>query len=360
MPETPIRRRRMMTAFKYIVLFTPMAVMLGSFGFIAAGAWVAAILRGSFPYVDAPTVIQKLAHVPYYRTRVDWVALPDCAMFDRELLYKPRPGTCEFRNVEFTTTLHFDEHGFRRTAAPRTADHAVSRPRLVMIGDSHTMGWGVQDEETFASLLASEKGYPTVNLGAGSYGTPRELRRLELDANLRPDDVVVLQYCDNDLAENRRFLATGRVGPYELSEFQQFIGAYRPTPAETWPVSALLARSLWRGVMNQAPQEMGIHRATEAEKQVTADPATVFLEVLKKFPVLQGHRVVLVVINAELTSHLLPGRDRIEKAGITFVVPPLTRDVFFNLDDHMRPPGHHIVASAIATALEQGSAAAAR
>ncbi len=348
LPKPPVPSRWTTTTLKYTLLVTPLVVMLGLFGLIGAGAWIAAVLRGSMSYADAPIVIQKYAQGVYYSTRNNWLTLPGCAMFDRELLYKPRPGTCEFRNVEFNTTLHFDERGYRKSASPRAAPDATARPRLVMLGDSHTMGWGVEDDETFASLLASEFGYPTVNLGVSSYGTARELRRLEHYVELRPDDVIVLQYSDNDLPENRHFLATGHVGPYEPSEFEESVQSHRATPATTWPVSARLVTLIWRDVMNQVPQQARVSASAAGEEQVGGDPASVLLSIVKSSPTLQQHRFIVLVINANLESHLLAGRDQFANAGIPLVVPPLTPDMLFSLDDHMRPTGHRLVTSTIA------------
>src|SRR6185436_2355315 len=138
-----------------------------------------------------------------------------------------------------------------RTAAP--AATAPPKPRVLLIGDSHTLGWGVEDDQTFASVLASEFGYRTVNLGVSSYGTPRELGWLERQGKPLPDDRVVLQYSDNDFDENRQFVETGHIGPYVKADFDRYIGSYRPVPPRTWPVAGVLIQSLWRDVRHQLP-----------------------------------------------------------------------------------------------------------
>ena len=77
--------------------------------------------------------------------------------------------------------MHFDERGARRTAAPtHLAAHSIGEgARVIVLGDSHAMGWGVEDYDTFRQCTGLEFGYETVNLGVSSYGTVRELRRLE-------------------------------------------------------------------------------------------------------------------------------------------------------------------------------------
>src|SRR5262245_21935930 len=156
-------------AIQYALLLMPAACLAGLVVLVGIGAWVASILRDPAGYAEAPAAIQTLTRATYWHTRRHWHTVPECVQFDEELLYRPRPGSCTFENAEFRTTLHFDAHGARLTPAPR--DTGKPRPRLVIVGDSHAMGWGVQDDETFASVLASEYGYPTVNLGVSSYGT---------------------------------------------------------------------------------------------------------------------------------------------------------------------------------------------
>jgi len=45
-------------------------------------------------------------------------------------------------------------------------------------------------------------------------------------------------------------------------------------------------------------------------------------------------------------------------AGLPLLVPELIRADFFDLDDHMRPPGHRKVAQAIAAQLAEAAAPA--
>lgn len=35
----------------------------------------------------------------------------------------------------------------------RDSNAALNQPEIICIGDSHTMGWGVEQEETFPKLL---------------------------------------------------------------------------------------------------------------------------------------------------------------------------------------------------------------
>jgi hypothetical protein len=347
-PQAPALRW-LTTILKYALLVLPSVALIALLSLLAAGAWVSAILQGSARFEDAPAPIQKLAVTSSFRTRAEWVTRPDCAIFDHDLLYKPRPGTCDFREVEFATTQHFDDRGFRATVEPNRGSENIAHPRLLVVGDSHAMGWGVEDAETFASVLASEYGYETVNLGVASYGTVRELRRLQRDVEVRPTDVIVVQYCDNDWTENRRFVETGKVGPYQPDELTNYLRQYSRTPATTWPVAALIGRQLVGDMASLFAHSVPIRAAAAGP----VDPATAMLAVVKRFPLTRDHRLLVVVVNPTLTSHLVESRELFTKAAIPLVIPPLKKVDFYDLDDHMRPSGHRGVGVAIAAALEQ-------
>src|SRR5262245_61978462 len=106
----------------------------------------------------------------YYEYEANlWQNQKDCVQYDDKLLYKLSSG-CHFVNKEFSTDLTFSEDG--RLTTPSRAP--ASRRPLIFVGDSETMGWGVNDGETFASLIAASIEAPVFNLGVASYGTVRE------------------------------------------------------------------------------------------------------------------------------------------------------------------------------------------
>src|SRR5262245_49551365 len=102
-----------------------------------------------------------------------WQNQKDCVQYDDKLLYKPSSG-CRFVNKEFSTELTFSEDGRRTTSSGAPA----SRRPLIFAGDSETMGWGVDDGETFASLIASSIEAPALTLGVARYGTVHEFVRV--------------------------------------------------------------------------------------------------------------------------------------------------------------------------------------
>ncbi len=54
-------------------------------------------------------------------------------------------------------------------------ESSLHNPKLVFLGDSFTMGWGVDQEQTYAFLTGKKLGVRTLNAGISSYGTFREM-----------------------------------------------------------------------------------------------------------------------------------------------------------------------------------------
>ncbi len=129
-----------------------------------------------------------------------WQSNEQCIEFDKDLVFVPKKTSCKLKNVEFNTTLTFDEYG-RYSEHPKNS----TNDGIVVLGDSHAMGWGVNDNDTFAALLEKKINKPVYNLAVSGYGTPRELIRLEKSNLIDKVDTIIIQYCYNDYGENKNF-----------------------------------------------------------------------------------------------------------------------------------------------------------
>jgi len=126
-----------------------------------------------------------------------WQAQSECVDYDKELIYVPRIGKCLFKNPEFTTELNFTKEG------RQTGNNLISDSKgVAVIGDSMAMGWGVNDNQTFASLLEKEIKVKVYNLAVSSYATERSIIRLKNSNLLKKIDTIIIQYCPNDYGEN--------------------------------------------------------------------------------------------------------------------------------------------------------------
>src|SRR3954447_9642508 len=121
---------------------------------------------------------------------------PECARYDPDVTYTLKPPGCTFGNLEFDNTYSVNHAGLR------DSEENLVAPDVIVIGDSHAMGWGVNQDQSFPRVLAQRTGLKVLNAAVSSYATVREMRMLDrLDSSHLK--VLVIQYADNDQPENR-------------------------------------------------------------------------------------------------------------------------------------------------------------
>jgi SGNH hydrolase-like domain, acetyltransferase AlgX len=110
----------------------------------------------------------------------------------------------ENRGREFRHEIRTNSDGFRDDEFPAGRDPA--KRRIVLLGDSFGMGWGVRRNEMLASRLESALPHTEViNLSVAGYGTDQEVLLYERDgARYAPDLVMLLFVVGNDLENNSR------------------------------------------------------------------------------------------------------------------------------------------------------------
>jgi lysophospholipase L1-like esterase len=91
--------------------------------------------------------------------------------------------------------------GFRDRELP--PQKPAGERRVIMLGDSFTLGWGVREKETFTRrleemLCAGDKHYRVINMGTGNYNTVMEVELLKWKGLGLDPDVLVLMYFVND------------------------------------------------------------------------------------------------------------------------------------------------------------------
>jgi hypothetical protein len=100
--------------------------------------------------------------------------------------------------------VSINSHGLRDREYSEAKPPGVTR--VVMSGDSTTLGWGVREEDTVAKILERElnrnaapgRSYEVLNAGVGNYDSVQEYNHyLAYDRVFHPD-VVVLEYYVND------------------------------------------------------------------------------------------------------------------------------------------------------------------
>jgi lysophospholipase L1-like esterase len=143
--------------------------------------------------------------------------------------------TGRFKRPDFDVVIAHNAAGFRRQenleAKLDKAPHSV-----FVIGDSYVWGWGVGQGEVFTdkmNLLLRD--YSVQNYGINGIGTVVEylLFSTEVKSLVRPGDVVILMFCNNDYTDN---VDRKKVHAEVVSGEVKLVNPAKPltTPVEVW------------------------------------------------------------------------------------------------------------------------------
>jgi lysophospholipase L1-like esterase len=294
-----------------------------------------------------------------------WQMQKDCITLDEELIYVPRMGECRFRNPEFDTTLHFDETGRQRNQATSLS----SKIGIAVLGDSHAMGWGVEDYETFSNIIQGELQKPVYNLAVSSYGTYRELLHFQQSHLITKIDTILIQYCDNDLRENTNI--------DKENKFSKAMNSYKKSYQEhlkvaNWidtdalsTIAHVISVASLRPLKHFSNQLARIHwrlgqlgTAFEKKDQYNPDFNPHYKELIKvltKFNSLLGNKRIIVFYINDRGSKLegFPvGKDKIMR-NTEFLELKFDKNEFYVLDGHLNPLGHKTIGKTLARYLEE-------
>lgn len=122
------------------------------------------------------------------------------------------PGSSgRFSSVGFDVAVRINAAGFRGRDIPyaRSGDSK----RIVVLGDSHVWGFGVEEDETFCRVIERTRpNLEVVNLGVSGYSTDQELLLYEDQAYRYDADAIVLLVAHNDLRGNTRTIESSVYG----------------------------------------------------------------------------------------------------------------------------------------------------
>ena len=181
-------RRRLLPAAKPLqtryLLFASISICLG----IAIGLTLTELL------------LRQYANYIQAQERMD----PGLLLYDPQLGWRLAPDwKGRHRHYDFDVTYSTNGLGLRGEW-PQPDAAAGSQRRVALVGDSFTFGIGVNDGETFASLLGrSSPGVQYLNAGIPGYSTGQEYLFLKDRLLLwRVNEVVLVVFLANDLSDN--------------------------------------------------------------------------------------------------------------------------------------------------------------
>ena len=280
------------------------------------------------------------------------------SVYDPQLFYTLKPGArFRFSNAEFDNAFSVNRLGVRDD------DSSLNKPAVICLGDSHAMGWGVDQDSTFCQQLEHLSGLRVLNTGVSSYGTAREIAALhKFDTSGLA--YLLVQYCDNDFEENSAYIKNNYI--LKVSSQQEYDKTVRSVDLLSgyYPgkhflnVSQLVVK---RSINKVFP--VFSFSGSPSAVMTDSSQARLFLDILSHAPVnFETCKVILLYpgnnfshIRAfeKITDSLLQqppykalfgNNVRMLKVSELELVQP---DDYYILDNHMRSSGHRKIAQGI-------------
>jgi len=275
---------------------------------------------------------------------------PECAIYDPDLFYTLKPGKSTFENLEFKINLYVNTKGVRDD------EQSLDHPKVIFLGDSFTMGWGIDQDSTFESRIQRALGYTTLNAGISSYGTVRELKILNR-FNLDSLKTIVIQYHFSDLGENRDFanhhdsLIISSPEKYQQTSTivrkrsKYYFGKHTSLVAKMI-VKKMIGRLLDRPITNAEDVRYFIHSLQTSDVPLDKFKIVVF-EVASHG---EKGNTFIEELKKEITKTEYP--DYIRNMKVVDVQPKLTERDYYIIDDHINTSGHKIVSRELLNAIQ--------
>jgi hypothetical protein len=220
------------------------------------------------------------------------------------------------------------------------------------------MGWGVEQDETFAQILEQDTGYRVLNAAISSYGTVRQMRMLD---RVDTDGLqyLVIQYCDNDYPENLQFYQQGDLKIMEKDRYTA-LAEQEMTSKSYYPgkYGIYLSRKLLSFAQNRIFQRLSPEKTATEEAQLgstvetflhalenagSTDLAEVQIIVLALQGFLNSDKKFITALQAHKNHPQYP--QYIQNLIAVELSTMLDAERYgFTLDNHMRAEGHALVA----------------
>ncbi len=271
----------------------------------------------------------------------------ECYEFSKTRFYDlKKESICHFDNVEYSTIVTV---GSRRE---RLNDfYGINqRGSIIAIGDSVTMGWGVNDNETYSSILQGLLHVNVINLGVPSYNTSRELDKLT--NFLRTEDVktIIIQYHTNDHIENISYLKNGPKN-YSIQDYNGRQGSFDKVYG--WHTGGYYFFDYTIKIFELFyKNRFGDPRKIEMPRDLDHE-AEVFFSILKKYPYVSSKNII-IFDGSELDLQNNDFKHIFSKVAASFGLENVkvldmefSSHDYFALDNHQNMLGHKKIAENI-------------
>jgi hypothetical protein len=218
------------------------------------------------------------------------------------------------------------------------------------------MGWGVEKEERFSEVMERRVHTDALNTCITSYGTYRETKLLD-QVDLDSCQLLIIQYCENDVEENRVNLPVPQKSTtdghgFEIAAKQNTINTtYFPFKGIFLGVRWLITSGL-KSVFQPIPADSARPVVTEPSA-FRSEHAEAFFPYL--FRIRRRYNGPILVFDLGIYNHPIVKEFKAYQAlhptaNLHFVDvhPLLTREDYFTIDDHINARGHAKIGTALA------------
>lgn len=125
-------------------------------------------------------------------------------VIDEKLGWLPAPNysyvgeLLDSAGVAYPVDISTNAEGFRLYGDPQES----RKPKVLFLGDSFTHAMHVSNDKTYYGILGNSLDLEVFSLGVEGYGTLQESMLLDQYIDVIAPDVVVLQFCGNDVINN--------------------------------------------------------------------------------------------------------------------------------------------------------------
>jgi hypothetical protein len=205
------------------------------------------VLGNLFTLVLLLVLIEGTASLLLFLRAANWRAQVSERLYttyDAELGWVSRPGVRLEGMYGRGASLTTDDRGFRGKSSVATQVPPDKR-RVICSGDSFTLGFGVDDDQTWCHLLATlDPRLETVNMGQGGYGADQAYLWYRRDGTKLQHDLHVFAFITDDFQRMAVDDFYGYAKPWLALDEGQLVVRNVPVPASSYGVFSWWVRNI--------------------------------------------------------------------------------------------------------------------